>query len=94
MDRPSMCRERLIVSSIIVPSKFANVELVFNIPTKEMLAELSPEQQAKIEDNIRHQTRSLLKHFEEAFLNQGNLDDFLNPENADSSLELLDQSNH
>ncbi|HEX7483657.1 MAG TPA: hypothetical protein VF281_00745 [Candidatus Saccharimonadales bacterium] len=94
MDRPSMCHERLIVSSIIVPKKFATVELVLSIPTKEMLAELTPEQQAKVEDSIRHQTRSLLQHLEEAFLDKANLDDFLNPENANSSLELLDQSNH
>lgn len=80
------------VSSIIVPSAFANVEVVPNIPTKEMLAKLTQEQRKKVEENIRQQVKSLLRNLEQTFLNEGNLDDFLRPENADSSLDLLDPS--
>lgn len=81
-----------IVSSIIVPSTFANVEVVPNVPTKEMLKRLTPEQREKVEKNIRQQVKSLLKNLEHTFLNEGNLDDFLHPENTDSSLDLLDSS--
>jgi hypothetical protein len=57
-----------------------------------MLNRLTSEQRAKVEENIRQQVKGLLKNLEHTFLNEGNLDDFLHPENTDSSLDLLDSS--